>query len=87
MVANVGQRWLAMDTSGHCSAKSPCGRADLEALVEALDEKPYAGVLSWLTAGHVWRTVSKAFSDAFGSKQCDLRALAASPTAGRAGAR
>jgi hypothetical protein len=43
-------------------------RADVEAIVESLDGKVRDGKIAWLTAEHVFRAVSKLFSDAQSSK-------------------
>ena len=57
-------------------------RSDIEDLVEALDLKVRDGDIAWLTAGHIWRTVSKLFSDAQSAKVRALRVREDNPCAG-----
>ena len=57
-------------------------RDDVEDIVDALDLKVRDGKLAWLTAGHVWRMVTKLFSDAQSSKARALRVRSDSPCAG-----
>ena len=58
------------------------GQADLEALVEILDEKVLDGELSWKTATNAWGLVSKAFADACRSKVRALRVRNDNPAQG-----
>jgi integrase len=57
-------------------------RAELEALVMALDEKVRRGELAWKSAWNVWALVRRMFRDACRSKRADLRARADDPSEG-----
>lgn len=54
-------------------------RADLEAVVERLDDRVRARKLTWKTAANVWGLARKLFNDAAASKRLALRVLTASP--------
>ncbi len=54
-------------------------RADLERVVEGLDDQVRARALSWKTATNVWGLARKLFNDAATSKRLALRVLTASP--------
>ena len=60
-------------------------RADLERLVEGLDDKVRARELGWKTAANVWGLIRKLFNDAATSKRASLRVLDASPARDVAG--
>lgn len=57
-------------------------RDEIEDLVDELDRKVRAKIISWKTASHAWGLVTRMFADACGAKRRDLRVREDNPALG-----